>query len=154
MHGGEAPVTVTWWQILLSVAGGVALLWVGLVGCLLWISRNQPDKTRLRDALRLVPDVIRLLRLLVTDPSVPRGVRIWLAALLVYLLVPIDIIPDFIPVVGYVDDAIIVAIALRYVTKHAGIDVLERHWPGTPHGLQALRTLAGLENPRKDPRAT
>ncbi len=74
-------MTVTWWQILLSVAGGVALLWVGLVGCLLWISRNQPDKTRLRDALRLVPDVIRLLRLLVTDPSVPRGVRIWLAAL-------------------------------------------------------------------------
>ena len=135
-----------WWQVLLSVAGGLVLLWLALVGCLLWASRNQPDKTRLRDALRLVPDVIRLLRRLVADPTVPRGVRIWLTALLVYLLIPIDLIPDFIPVLGYADDAIIVAIVLRYATKHAGADALERNWPGTPQGLQALRTLAGLGN--------
>ena len=132
---------MTWWQILLSVAGGIALLWLALVGCLLWASRDQPDMTRLRDALRLVPDVIRLLRRLVADPTVPRAVRIWLGALLVYLLIPIDLIP----VLGYADDAIIVAIVLRYATKHAGSDALERNWPGTPQGLLALRTLAGLK---------
>lgn len=135
---------MTWWQILLSVASGVVLLWLALIGCLLWASRNQPDRTSLRDALRLVPDVIRLLRRLVADPTVPRGVRIWLTALLVYLLIPVDLIPDFIPVVGYADDAIIVAIVLRYATKHAGADALERNWPGTSQGLRALRILAGL----------
>lgn len=91
-----------------------------------------------------MPDVIRLLRRLVADPTVPRGVRIWLTALLVYLLIPIDLIPDFIPVVGYADDAIIVAIVLRYATKHAGADALERNWRGTSQGLRALRILAGL----------
>jgi hypothetical protein len=61
-----------------------------------------------------------------------------------YLLTPIDLIPDFIPVLGYADDAIIVAIALRSVTRHAGPEALDRHWPGTPAGLATLRQLAGL----------
>jgi uncharacterized membrane protein YkvA (DUF1232 family) len=120
------------------------LLWLVLAGLLLWAARKQPDKTRLADLLRLVPDVIRLLRRLVADPTVARPVRIWLVALLIYLLSPIDIIPDFIPVVGWADDAIIVAIVLRFATRHAGADALERHWPGTPQGLQALRSLAGI----------
>ncbi len=138
---------MTWWQILLGVLGGILLLWLVLVGFLLVASRNQTDRTSLRDALRLVPDVIRLLRRLVADPAVPRGTRIWLVALLVYLLMPIDLVPDFIPVLGYADDAIVVAIALRYATRHAGADALERHWPGTPQGLRALRSLAGLTAP-------
>ncbi|RFA14983.1 hypothetical protein B7R22_07820 [Subtercola boreus] len=79
-----------------------------------------------------------------TDPTVPRGVRIWLDVLLVYLLLPIDLIPDFIPVVGYADDAIIVALLLRFATRHAGAAALDRHWPGTPQGLQALRSITGL----------
>jgi uncharacterized membrane protein YkvA (DUF1232 family) len=138
---------MTWWEILLGVLGGVLLLWVVLVGFLLVASRNQPDRTSFSDALRLVPDVIRLLRRLVADPAVPRGTRIWLVALLVYLLLPIDLVPDFLPVVGYADDAIIVAVALRYATRHAGADALERHWPGTPQGLRVLRSLAGLNKP-------
>jgi uncharacterized membrane protein YkvA (DUF1232 family) len=137
----------TWWQILLAVVGGLLVLWLVLVALLLLASRHQPDRTSLRDALRLVPDVLRLLRRLVADPAVPRGTRIWLVALLGYLLMPIDLVPDFLPVIGYADDAIIVAIALRYATRHAGADALDRHWPGTPQGLRALRTLAGLEAP-------
>ena len=135
---------MNWWQIVLSVAGGLVLVWLLLSGMLLWAARKQPDKTRLADLLRLVPDVVRLLRRLVADPTVPRSVRVWLVALLVYLLIPIDIIPDFIPVLGWADDAIIVAIVLRFATKHAGAGALERHWPGTPQGLQALRSLAGI----------
>jgi uncharacterized membrane protein YkvA (DUF1232 family) len=133
-----------WWHVALGVVSGLVLLWLVLVGLLLVASRNSPDRTRLRDALRLVPDVIRLLRRLVADPAVPRGTRIWLVALLVYLLFPIDLVPDFIPVLGYADDAIVVAIALRYATRHAGAEALDRHWPGTPQGLRALRALAGL----------
>lgn len=135
---------MNWLQITASVVGGFLALWLVLVGFLLCSSRNQPDQTRLRDALRLVPDVIRLLQRLTADRSLPRGVRIWLVALLVYLICPVDIIPDFIPVLGYADDAIVVAIVLRFATKHAGPEALDRHWPGTPQGLQALRSMAGL----------
>ncbi|WP_185447184.1 YkvA family protein [Kribbella qitaiheensis] len=112
----------------------------------LWCAR--PDELRVRDALRLLPDLIRLLRRLAGDPSLPRGVRIRLWLLLVYLGVPFDLVPDFIPVVGYADDAVIVALALRSVTRRAGPGALERHWPGTPDGLAAIRRLAGLSPDR------
>lgn len=72
--------------------------------------------------------------------------RLWL--LLAYLISPIDLIPDFIPVLGYADDAIIVAIALRSVTRRAGTEALQRHWAGTPEGLVTLLTLAGLGQTR------
>ena len=79
-----------------------------------------------------------------TDPGMPRGVRVRLAVLLGYLALPIDLIPDFIPVVGYADDAIVIAIVLRSVTRAAGPAVLDRHWPGTPEGLAAVRRLCRL----------
>lgn len=132
------------WQILLSLGGGLILIWLIPVVVLWWTARKLPVKTTLGDALRLLPDVVRLLRRLVADPTVPRAVRVWLVILLLYLLCPIDLIPDFIPVLGYADDAIVVAVVLRFTTKHAGSTALEKHWPGTPQGLQALRTLAGL----------
>ena len=64
--------------------------------------------------------------------------------LLAYLASPIDLVPDFIPVVGYADDAIIVAAVLRSVAHHAGIAAIQRHWPGTPDGFAALCRLTGL----------
>jgi uncharacterized membrane protein YkvA (DUF1232 family) len=133
-----------WWQIALSIVVGVLLLWIALVGALAWVSRGDAEKLRLMEALRLIPDVVRLLRRLVADPTLPRGVRVWLAVLLVYLLSPVDLVPDFIPVIGYADDAIIVAVVLRLVTRRAGAEALDRHWPGTPSGLRALRALAGI----------
>lgn len=74
----------------------------------------------------------------------PGGVRIRLWLLLAYLAVPFDLVPDFIPVVGYADDAVIVAFTLRSATRRAGAQALDRHWPGTPDGLAAVRRLAGL----------
>jgi uncharacterized membrane protein YkvA (DUF1232 family) len=130
--------------IAAGVIGGLLLVWLALVACLWRAARGTPDHATLREALRLLPDLIRLLRRLAGDPSVPRGVRVRLALLLAYLLTPIDLIPDLIPVLGYADDAIIVAIALRSVTRHAGAAALDRHWPGTPAGLATLRQLAGL----------
>lgn len=133
-----------WWEIALGVAGGVMLLWLALLATLALVYRRHSEKMRLIDGLRLGPDVVRLTRRLAADPAVSRGVRIWLSVLLAYLLLPIDLVPDFIPILGYLDDAIMVAIVLRYATRHAGADALERHWPGTPQGLAALRTLTGL----------
>ena len=135
---------MTWWSILLSVVAGLALIYLVLLG-LLWRSRSlYPGTVSMRDALRLLPDVIRLLRRLAADPNVPRGVRVRLLLLLAYLLSPIDLIPDFVPVLGYADDIIIVAIALRSVTRRAGQDAVERHWPGTPQGLQVIRQFARI----------
>ncbi|MCU1551929.1 MAG: hypothetical protein JWR36_2489 [Glaciihabitans sp.] len=133
-----------WWQVALSVAGGLLILWAALAVVLLVEQRKHPDGASLRDLLRLAPDVARLLKRLASDRSVPLAVRIMLLALLVYLLSPIDLIPDFIPVLGYADDALVVAIALRFATRRAGTAAIQQHWPGTPEGLAALLRLAGL----------
>jgi uncharacterized membrane protein YkvA (DUF1232 family) len=129
-----------WWRTLLGVAGGLLLLWLVLLA-VLW--RAAPDQTRLRDALRLLPDLLRLLASLAADPTLPRGVRIRLWLLLAYLALPVDLVPDFIPVVGYADDAIVVAFTLRSVARRAGRDALDRHWPGTAEGLATVHRLAG-----------
>jgi uncharacterized membrane protein YkvA (DUF1232 family) len=127
-----------WWQTLGLVLAGLLVLWVGMIAAL-WFTR--PDETRLRDVLRLLPDVLRLLSRLARDRSLPSGVRVRLWLLLGYLAVPIDLVPDFIPVVGYADDVIVVALVLRSVVRRSGRDALERHWPGTPDGLEALYRL-------------
>lgn len=133
-----------WWQAALGIIGGLILLWAVLIGLLWREQRRHPGRQSLRELLRVAPDVLRLLKRLVGDSSVPIGVRIWLVVLLVYLLSPIDLIPDFIPVLGYADDALVVAIALRFATRRAGSAAIERHWPGTPQGLSAVLRLAGL----------
>ncbi|MDI6104781.1 YkvA family protein [Actinoplanes sp. NEAU-A12] len=94
--------------------------------------------------LRLLPDLLRLLERLAGDAGLPRGVRVRLWLLLAYLAVPIDLIPDFIPVIGYADDAIIVALALRSVARRAGPQALHRHRPGSPAGLAAVLGAAGI----------
>lgn len=127
-----------WWQTVVGVVAGLALLWLLLLVAL-WLGR--PDETRLRDLLRLLPDVIRLVSRLARDNSLPRGVRVRLWLLLGYLAMPVDLVPDFIPVLGYADDAIVVALVLRSVVRRAGRDAIDRHWPGTPDGLAALGRL-------------
>lgn len=133
-----------WWELALAILGGLVLVWVALIVALYLVGRKENDPTRFRDVLRLVPDVVRLLRRLAADPTLPAGVRVRMFLLLGYLLMPFDLVPDFIPVVGYADDAIIVAFALRSVVRKAGPEALSRHWPGTPEGLTAVQRLAGI----------
>jgi uncharacterized membrane protein YkvA (DUF1232 family) len=135
---------VNLWQVLVGVAVGVLLVWAGMVLALYLLAPREEERTRLRDALRLLPDVVRLLRRLAADPTLPRGVRWRLSALLVYLVLPVDLVPDFIPVVGYADDAVVVALGLRWVVRAAGVEALETHWAGTPQGLIVVRRLAGI----------
>jgi uncharacterized membrane protein YkvA (DUF1232 family) len=132
------------WVLLLEVLAGLALLWLVLVVALYVAGRRAGSPVQLREALRLLPDVLRLVRRLAADPSLPRGLRWRLGLLLAYLAMPIDLVPDVIPVAGYADDVLLVAWVLRSVVRTAGPEALERHWPGTPQGLDVVRRLAGV----------
>lgn len=98
--------------------------------------------SRLRELAAFFPDCVVLVRRLLRDPRVPRRAKLALALLLPYLASPIDFIPDFIPVVGQLDDVVLIAAALRYVLRLAGPPVIEDHWPGSPGGLAVVLRLA------------
>ena len=132
-----------WWMIPVSIVATLIVVWLALAVAL-WLFK--PDELGIADLFRLLPDVLRLLKRLATDPQLPRRSRVVLAGLLVFLASPIDLIPDFIPVLGYADDVIITALVLRWVTRTAGPQALAAHWPGTPDGLAALRRLCGLSD--------
>ena len=119
----------------------VAIGWLMLAG-FLWLHR--PSRDLAGPGLRLVPDLVRLIRRLLADETTPRGVRLALGALLAYLLFPIDLIPDFLPGIGAADDLILVALVLRWAGRRVGVDDLARHWSGDPKGFAVLRRLLGL----------
>ena len=129
-------------KLLLTLGIALASIYVVLLGTLLAL---RPKGNLLKETLRLLPDLVRLLRRLAGDRSVPRATRARLWLLLAYLAIPIDLVPDFVPVLGYADDAIIVAAVLRSVVRRAGPDAIRRNWPGTPDGLATVWRLAGLE---------
>ncbi|HEX6402507.1 MAG TPA: DUF1232 domain-containing protein [Pseudonocardiaceae bacterium] len=104
----------------------------------------RPNGAVLAEAVRLLPDLLRLLRRLAADRSLPRAVRVRLWLLMAYLAVPFDLVPDVIPVLGYADDAIIVAAVLRSVVRRAGIEAVRGHWPGSSDGFAALCRITGL----------
>jgi uncharacterized membrane protein YkvA (DUF1232 family) len=135
-----------WWDLLLGVAAALLVAWVALVIVLAIV---RPRGGLLREALRLLPDVLRLVHRLAADKTLPRGVRIRLGLLLAYLAMPIDLIPDFIPVLGYADDAVIVTAVLRGVVRRAGLDAVRAHWPGTDDGFTVLTRLTGLHDPAR-----
>jgi uncharacterized membrane protein YkvA (DUF1232 family) len=136
-----------WWlQTLLGLAVALLLAWVALLIVLLI---SKPKGQLLKEALRLLPDLLRLLRRLAADRNLPRGVRVRLVLLLAYLAIPIDPIPDFIPVLGYADDAILVAVVLRSTVRRAGVDAVRAHWPGSEDGFAALRRITGLPDPQQ-----
>lgn len=86
-----------------------------------------------------------LFRRLLGDRRVPRRRKLVLAALIPYLALPFDLVPDFIPVVGYLDDAVIVAFVLRHVLRGSGAELIEEHWPGPQSSLELVLRLAGHE---------
>jgi len=130
------------WHIVIGIAAGLVLVWLALIAAL-WRARGGVEPG---EALRALPDLLRLLKRLAGDPALPRRVRLTLWLLLAYLLSPVDVIPDFIPVIGYADDAIVVVLALRSVVRRSGADAIGRHWPGTPDGLAVILRLAGAQD--------
>ena len=130
-------------RLLISIAVALLVAWLAL---LLALALVRPRGGLLREALRLLPDVLRLVRRLAADRTLPRGVRVRLWLLLAYLGSPIDLVPDFIPVLGYADDAIAVVAVLRSVVRQAGHQAVRRHWPGTDDGFAALCRLTGINS--------
>jgi uncharacterized membrane protein YkvA (DUF1232 family) len=142
-------MTGAWWlDLLAGIGAAVVVAWVALVLALVIV---RPRGGLLREALRLLPDVLRLIRRLAADRELPGSVRVRLWLLLAYLAIPFDPIPDFIPVLGYADDAIVVTAVLRSVVRRAGIAVVRHHWPGTDDGFTALCRLTGLIRAPSDP---
>lgn len=129
-------------DVLLGVALGLLGLWLLLL-LGLWLVR--PSGNVLTLALRLLPDVLRLVSRLARDPRVPRSARVRLWLLLAYLALPFDLVPDFIPVLGHADDVIAVAWVLRSVVRATAFDLVEEHWPGTAEGLAVVRRLVGVK---------
>lgn len=103
-----------------------------------------PRGVDLAEAKRFVPDVINLLRRLSQDPTAGRQIRWSVLFLLAYLASPVDLIPDFVPIVGYADDIVVLAFVLRSVVHRAGGAAVTANWAGTPGGLAVIQKLAGL----------
>ena len=100
-------------------------------------------RTDARAVAGFVPDCIVLFKRLLGDPAVPRRRKVVLALLVAYLAMPIDLIPDFIPVAGQLDDAILVGLVLRGLVRGGGPDVVRRHWPGPEQSLRVILRLSG-----------
>jgi uncharacterized membrane protein YkvA (DUF1232 family) len=126
---------MNWWAWLVGALSSMAAIYAVFLA-VLFIRR--PDGTSVTDLMRLLPDVVRLLHRLATDRSLPRGIRVRIWLLLGYLAMPIDLVPDFLPVIGYADDVVVTAMMLRTIVRRAGSEPLRRHWPGTDEGLAML----------------
>ena len=127
---------LTWLPV---VAVCVLVVYAGLVVTLI-VAGRRPN---LRDVARFIPDCIVLVRRLLSDPRVPRRHKLLLGALVGYLAFPFDLVPDFIPVAGYLDDALLVALTLRAVLRGTGGELLREHWPGPESSLALLPQFAG-----------
>jgi uncharacterized membrane protein YkvA (DUF1232 family) len=97
-----------------------------------------------KELLRALPDLGRLMLRLVADPILPRAAKIALGAALVYLASPIDLIPDFVPFLGYVDDLLIAALVVDGVVNWVDRGLLLKYWPGTPDSLERVARAARM----------
>lgn len=121
-------------QWTLVVAAGLLVVYAATVFTLIAAGR----RTDTRALARFIPDCIVLLGRLVADPRVPRSRKTLLALVIAYLATPLDLVPDFIPVAGQLDDAIIVALVLRSVFRASGPELLDEHWPGPEQSLHVI----------------
>jgi uncharacterized membrane protein YkvA (DUF1232 family) len=125
-------------EFVLIGLGVAALAYLALIAGLVVAGR----RTQALALARFIPDCIVLLRRLVGDGQVPRPRKLALLGLAAYLSMPIDLVPDFIPVTGQLDDVIVAALALRYALRSGGPELLRRHWPGPDQSLAAVIQLA------------
>jgi uncharacterized membrane protein YkvA (DUF1232 family) len=128
---------VEWWQWLLISLGVVLLVYSLFLGWLVIQGRREDA----RAFATFIPDCIVLVTRLVRDPRVPRRRKVLLFALVAYLGLPLDIVPDFIPVAGQLDDAIIVALVLRHFVRAGGEPMIRELWPGPERSLSVILRL-------------
>jgi uncharacterized membrane protein YkvA (DUF1232 family) len=128
-------------ELIVGLLATLAVAWLVFV-VVLWLHR--PSREVAGQAIRIVPDVVRLGRALMTDGETPTNAKVAVLGMLIYLLSPIDLIPDFIPGLGQLDDVVVVALVLRWTGRRVGIEGLRRHWFGTDDGFGVLLRMLGL----------
>jgi len=127
------------------VAAAIAIaIWLAAIVALYAFGKPKAAK----ELVTLVPNLLRLFRGLMKDPRVPRRAKVLLAIGAVWLASPIDLLPEFLPVIGPLDDAVVAALVLRYLANHTGRAVIEDHWQGNPQTLERVLRLFG--HPEKD----
>jgi uncharacterized membrane protein YkvA (DUF1232 family) len=124
-------------------------VWIGLAALVLLYAAFvlgliiAGRRTDARAWAAFIPDCLVLFKRLIGDPRVPRARKLLLGALVGYLAMPIDLVPDFIPIAGQLDDAIVVGLVLRSVLRAAGEAPIREHWPGPDSGLRLIMRVAG-----------
>ena len=130
-----------WWLVTLLA---LAAVWLVAAVALVAVGRRFAA----RELVTFVPNLVRLFRGLLTDPRVATGSKVVLGVAVVWLISPIDLIPEFIPIAGPLDDVIVAVIALRHVVRRAGEVPVRDHWRGHGRSLDLILRLAG---PGADP---
>ena len=130
---------MTWWMWLILSFAVIALLWLMLVGALLVAGRREEA----RALATFIPDCIVLVSRLLRDERVPRRRKLLLVAVAAYLALPFDLIPDFIPIAGQLDDVLVVAFVLRRFLRSGGEPLVREHWPGPEQSLRLVLRAAG-----------
>lgn len=125
---------------ILAGVGVLLALWLLAIAVLVWTGR----KVLAREVVSLIPNVLRLFRDLLRDERVPLGSKALLMVGAVWLASPIDLVPEFLPVIGPLDDVIVAALVLRHLVKRAGPEVVRERWAGDPRTLGVLLRAAGV----------
>ena len=125
---------------LIGIVVTLVAIWALLLA-VFWVLR--PKGVGVREIVAVVPDVIRLIRSVVGDGAAPPDVRLVLVVLLAWIVSPVDFIPEFIPVLGPLDDIVVAVVAMRYVRRRLGTADLRRRWAGTDAGFDLLLRVIG-----------
>jgi uncharacterized membrane protein YkvA (DUF1232 family) len=133
---------VAWWTWLAVAFGGFLLLYLGFVALLVVAGRREDA----RALAGFIPDCAVLTGRLLRDDRVPRRHKLLLVGLLAYLALPFDLVPDFIPVAGQLDDVLVTAIVLRAFLRAGGEGPAREHWPGPQRSLDLVLRLTGNAN--------
>jgi uncharacterized membrane protein YkvA (DUF1232 family) len=120
-------------RLVLVALGMLLASWALLVV----LATRLPDGT-LKELASFLPDCVTTVRRLRGDPRVPRRAKLVVAVAGLWVLSPIDLIPEFLPVIGPLDDVVVVALALRYAARQVPAEVLYEAWPGRPSVMQRL----------------
>jgi uncharacterized membrane protein YkvA (DUF1232 family) len=118
---------------LIALAVGIAV-WLLALLILVIVGRKQ----QARELAAAIPNLLVLFRSLLRDPRVPRGSKIWVLVAVTWIASPIDLVPEFIPVLGPADDLIVAALVLRHVLKRTDRSLLAEHWRGDPTTLDRI----------------
>jgi uncharacterized membrane protein YkvA (DUF1232 family) len=130
-----------WWVAILLGLAVAILVWFAFVGVLLLAGRREDA----RALATFIPDCVVLVSRLLGDRRVPRRRKLLLAGLVGYLALPFDLVPDFIPVAGQLDDVLVVAFVLRRFLRSGGEPLVREHWPGPERSLQLVLRIAWAE---------